>query len=52
MRQAQIGLVSQPQRGRLGHPTSSLSIYSRNLRYGSGVPTNSPGVGETRPRRV
>ena len=34
-----MGLVSQPKRDRLGHPTSSPSIYSCSLWYGSGVPT-------------
>ena len=34
-----MGLVSQPKRDRLGHPTSSPSIYSCSLWCGSGVPT-------------
>jgi hypothetical protein len=47
MKQAQMGLVSQPKRDRQGHPTPSLSIYPCNLQCGSGVSTNSLGVGET-----
>jgi len=37
-----MGLVSQPKRDRLGHPTSSPSIYSCSLWCGSGVPTKYP----------
>ena len=37
-----MGLVSQPKRDRLGHPMSSLSIYSCSLWCGSGVPTSNP----------
>jgi len=42
MKWAQMGLVSQPKRDRLGHPTSSPSIYSCSLWCGSGVPTKHP----------
>jgi hypothetical protein len=38
-----MGLVSQPKSDKLGHPTSSLSIYQYNLRCGSSVPTISTG---------
>jgi hypothetical protein len=34
-----MGLVPQPKRDGLGHPTSPLSIYSCSLWCGSGVPT-------------
>jgi len=35
-----MGLVPQPKRDGLGHPTSPLFIYSCSLWCGSGVPTN------------
>jgi len=41
MKYAQMGLVSQLKRDRLGHPTSSPSIYPCSLWCGSGVPTKN-----------
>ena len=39
-----MGSISQPKNDRLGHSTSSLSIYLCNLRCGSRVSTYSPNV--------